>query len=195
MTQPTPAAALDARLVRYFEDVRAIAAQPLSPSAKVRRVRELASALVAAPLVVGPEFRRFPERGYGRNLLYRDPDHGFVVIAMVWPPASGGLPHDHGTWGVVAVAEGEVEVTNFEREDDGRDETHASLRSLGVVHGRPGATATVLPPHEDFHSVRNAMDHGVAVTIHTYGQEPVDYHTVETGSGRVTLGRLEYHNR
>lgn len=194
MTQPTPAAALDARLVRYFEDVRAIAAQPLSPSAKVRRVRELASALVAAPLVVGPEFRRFPERGYGRNLLYRDPDHGFVVIAMVWPPASGGLPHDHGTWGVVAVAEGEVEVTNFEREDDGRDETHASLRSLGVVHGRPGATATVLPPHEDFHSVRNPSRERFAMTIHTYGCEPADFHRVDLASGAMSRGTLAYDN-
>lgn len=190
-----PARTLDARLIRYIERVRALAAAPLSDAARLRRVREAAAELVAQPVNIAPEDRRFPARGYGRNLLHRDAETGFVVIAMVWPAGQGGLPHDHGTWGVVAVAEGEVEVTNFEREDDGRDPAKAELRSLGTLRAGRGAVAWVLPPHEDFHSVRNAMDHGVAVTIHTYGQEPVDYHTVETGSGRVTLGRLEYHNR
>lgn len=193
-TTHSPSGTIDARLLHYFQDVRSVAAQPLSNSAKLRRVRELATQLAARPIVIGPEFRHVPERGYGRNLLYRDPEHGFVVIAMIWPPNTGGLPHDHGTWGVVAVAEGEVDVTNFEREDDGRDDTHAILRSLGTLRARPGAVATVLPPHEDFHSVRNPSNEHGAVTIHTYGCEPKDFHRVDLATGSMSIGSLAYDN-
>ncbi len=187
--------ALDPRLCRYIDAVRRIAGEPLSDAGKLRRVRRAAEELASAPVTLAAEDRRVPAVGYGRNLLHRDPEHGFVVIAMVWPVGTGGMPHDHGTWGVVAVTEGLVEVTNYVREDDGSDPEQAVLVPLATIHAKPGAVAYVLPPHEDFHRVRNACDHGVAVTIHTYGREPVDYHTVESASGRVTLGRLEYHNR
>lgn len=185
---------LDPRLTHYVQRVRSIAREPLSEAAKLRRVRVAAAELVAGPLQIGPEFRRVPERGYGRNLLHRDAETGFVVIAMIWPPGAGGTPHDHGTWGVVAVAEGEVEVTNFEREDDGSDERHATLRSLGTIHAQPGAVAWVLPPHEDFHAVRNPSARGTAVTIHTYGHEPRRFHAVELATRAVELRDLSYDN-
>jgi hypothetical protein len=51
-----------------------------------------------------------------------------------------------------------------------------------------------LPPHEDFHSVYNPSDSRTAVTIHTYGCEPFNFHRVELASGAVTLGRLAYDN-
>ncbi len=185
---------LDPRLVRYIERVRAIATAPLSDVAKLRRVREAATELVAERVVIGAEFRHVPARGYGRNLLYRDAQTDFVVIAMIWPPHSGGRPHDHGTWGVVAVAEGEVEVTNYEREDGGSNPAFAVLRPLGSVRAAPGATATVLPPHEDFHSVRNALTDRTSVTIHTYGREPRNYHGVDLATGAVAIGELVYDN-
>lgn len=189
-----PARTLDARLIRYIERVRALAAAPLSDAARLRRVREAAAELVAQPVNIAPEDRRFPARGYGRNLLHRDAETGFVVIAMVWPAGQGGLPHDHGTWGVVAVAEGEVEVTNFEREDDGRDPAKAELRSLGTLRAGRGAVAWVLPPHEDFHSVVNASSERAALTIHTYGREPRTFTRVELATGSASPGELVYDN-
>lgn len=185
---------LDPRLMRYFSDVREVAAQSLSEATKLRLVRELATQLVREPLVIPRAFRCAPARGYGRNLLHLDRDQHFVVIAMIWPPHSGSAAHDHGTWGVVAVAEGEVDVTNFEREDDGRDPSRARLRAACTLRATPGAVATVLPPHEDFHSVFNPSDSRTAVTIHTYGREPFDFQRVELASGAVTLGRLAYDN-
>jgi predicted metal-dependent enzyme (double-stranded beta helix superfamily) len=160
----------------------------------LRLVRELAAKLVREPLALPRAFRCAPERGYGRNLLHLDREQQFVVIAMIWPPHSGSAAHDHGTWGVVAVTEGEVDVTNFEREDDGRDPSRARLRAACTLRAAPGAVASVLPPHEDFHSVYNPSDSRTAVTIHTYGCEPFNFHRVELASGAVTLGRLAYDN-
>ncbi len=184
---------LDPRLVRYIDQVRELARAPLSEATRLRRVRAAAAELVSAPVALGPSQRRVPPDGYGRNLLHRDAQAGFVVIAMVWPPGTGGLPHDHGCWGVVAVAEGEVEVTNFEREDDGADPAHATLRPLGTLRAATGAVAWVLPPHEDFHAVRNATS-APAVSIHTYGREPRTFHAVDPRTGAVELRTLSYHN-
>ncbi|MBL8862143.1 MAG: cysteine dioxygenase family protein [Planctomycetes bacterium] len=185
---------LDPRLAAYVERVRAIAREPLSDVAKLRRVREAALELASGPVRLDPADRQVRADAYGRNLLYLDPDTGFVVIAMVWPPRTGSAPHDHGTWGTVAVIEGAVEVTNFQREDDGSWSDRAVLAQTCTVHAEPGAVATVLPPHEDFHGVYNASDHAPAVTIHTYGSEPREFHRVNLATGVVTLGRLDYDN-
>jgi predicted metal-dependent enzyme (double-stranded beta helix superfamily) len=185
---------LDPRLAAYIDCVRSIVREPVSDVARLRRVREAALELAAEPVLLAPEDRRVRADAYGRNLLYRDPETGFVVIAMVWPPRTGSAPHDHGTWGVVAVVEGAVLVTNFEREDDGSQRDLAVLRPLCTLHAERGAVATVLPPHEDFHGVYNPSDTQTAISIHTYGLEPVDFHRVKVATGEVTLGRLEYDN-
>jgi predicted metal-dependent enzyme (double-stranded beta helix superfamily) len=184
---------LDPRLSDYLATLRTLMAAPLSEATRLRRAREAALELAARPVVLAPEDRRVPASGYGRNLLHRDPS-GFVVIAMVWPPGTGGRPHDHGTWGVVAVTEGEVEVTNFEREDDGSDVARRILRPLGTIRAGVGAVATVLPPHDDFHSVRNAGRERLAVTIHTYGCEPRRSNVVDLATGATEIVSLVYDN-
>lgn len=200
MTEPRtvhpspPLERLDPRLRAYIERVRAAANAPLSDVARLRRVREASLDLASGPVQLRPEDRRVGAGSYGRNLLHRDPQTGFVVIAMVWPPRTGGAPHDHGTWGVVAVVEGAVDVTNYEREDDGSRADRAVLRATCTVHAEPGAVATVLPPHEDFHSVYNASPDRTAVSIQTYGVEPRDFRRVSLADGAVTLARLEYDN-
>lgn len=170
------------RLAHYIDRVRAICAQPLSPRATLSRVGAAAEDLVAEPLPLAAADRFAPPNACGRNLLYRDEEHGFVVIAMVWPPGSGGLPHDHGTWGVVAVSEGAVDITSYEREDNGCDPQHARLTPLGGLRAQPGTVGTVLPPHDEFHQVRNEGA-DVAVTIHTYGMEIESCHAFDLERG------------
>lgn len=185
---------LDPRLQEYIQRVHTIAALPLSDSEKLRRVETAALEFAAVAPVIRAEDRRYPAQGYGRNLLYRDAREGFVVIAMVWPPGTGSAPHDHGTWGTVAVLEGNVLVTNYDREDDASEPLHAHLRALRTIRARPGDVATVLPPHEDFHSVVNPSNDQFALTIHTYGREPSSSNVVDLRTGVVRASRLEYHN-
>ncbi len=185
---------LDGRLRSYIEAVRGVLGQPLSDSAKLRLVKLAAKELVSGPVRIAPEDRKVPAEGYGRNLLYKDPDYGFVVIAMVWPAGRGGPPHDHGCWGVVAVSEGEVEVTNYNRDDDGRDPSKARLHSLGAIRGKSGWVGWVQPPHEDFHKVVNPSASEGAVSIHTYAREPKEFNKVDLATGAVSKGLLIYDN-
>ncbi|HLU40483.1 MAG TPA: hypothetical protein VK081_13955 [Planctomycetota bacterium] len=183
---------MDPRLEHYIELVRRIVAQRWSDAGTVHRVRDAARELVARPLVLDPAARAMPAHGYGRNLLWRDPDHGFVVIAMAWPPGLCGAPHDHGTWGVVAVVEGEVTITDYERDDDGRDGDRAVLREVGTTVAGPGSVATVLPPHRDFHRVGNASPTAGALSLHTYGADVRHCHVFDADSSRLISMRLDY---
>jgi len=157
------------RIQAYVEEVRGILGEGPEASELVARIQVAAKDLVSQPLDLGPELRRVPDEGYGRNLIYRDPDFGFVVIAMAWPPGIQGAPHDHGTWGVVAVAEGQVVLVNYEREDDGSNPAVVKLRPRDRVEGKVGDVGYVLPPEVDFHTVGNSNPDGFSLTIHTYG--------------------------
>ena len=157
------------RLKAYIEEVRDIVRNASSDAQIVERVQVAAKDLVLGPLDMHPDYLRVPEDGYGRNLIYRDREHGFVVIAMAWPPGIQGAPHDHGTWGVVAVAEGEVVLENYERVDDGSDPEEISLKARDCVEGAVGDVGFVLPPEVDFHTVGNRLQDGRSLTIHTYG--------------------------
>ena len=154
----------------------------------VERVTESTVSLLSKPLALPPEKLKIPDEGYGRNLLYQDPDHGFVVMAMVWPPEGGTPIHDHGTWGVVGVNQGTLEVTNYSREDEGNVPGRAMLNTLGTISAGEGAAAFVFPPDEEIHKVWNATTER-AVSIHTYGEAINNYNIFNLDKG--TMGNLE----
>lgn len=174
---------MDARLKSYVERVRAITSSGLAPRSTVQAVQAEAERLFAQGFELEPEQCLAPEQGYGRHLLHEDPETGFVVIAMVWPPHADSRPHDHRTWGVVGVLQGDLHVTGYEREDDGSVPGRARLRPTGELTAPPGAVAHVLPPHDEFHRLANPSD-GTTITVHTYGR-PIEACTVfdlETGT-------------
>lgn len=163
--------------------MRCILGESPSDSELVARVQVAAKDLVSQPIELAPEFLRVPEGSYGRNLMYRDVDYGFVVIAMAWPPGIQGAPHDHGTWGVVAVAEGEVILNNYARLDDGSDPAVVTLEPRDRIEGKVGDVGYVLPPEVDFHTVGNACPEKFSLTIHTYGLDITECNMVCPDSG------------
>jgi predicted metal-dependent enzyme (double-stranded beta helix superfamily) len=185
--------AMDPRLARYIDEVRAICSGGYSLSGKVRRIEAAAREHIAKPLALGERARYVPECGYGRNLMYRDPEHGFVVIAFAWPANTIGKAHDHQTWGVVAVSEGELRICNFDRDDNGRDAQHAQLVETCRIDGVPGAVGHVLPPHEDIHSISN-LSGAPALSIHTYGRDIRRCRIFDQGTGKIDWVDLAYHH-
>lgn len=183
---------MDLRLQRYIDAVRQVAAAPLSAAGKLHGVRTAAAELLAAPVAWDPALRTLPPIGYGRNLVWRDPAADFVIIAMAWPPGIMGAPHDHGTWGVVAVLEGHVQITDYERDDDGSTADQAALREVGSIVAGPGEIATVLPPHRDFHRVGNASRSAPALSLHTYGADVRHCHVLDPVSEKLVSRRLDY---
>lgn len=189
-TPPQPPAG--SRFARYCEQVRTWIRKGPVTRERIEEVRMLASSLVAEPLQLTARQREIPPQGYGRHLLYRDPHMGFVVIAMVWPQGICGLPHDHGTWGVVVVAEGDVEITDYRLDRLEPSSDRVRLRERSRVIGQCGATAFVLPPDDEVHRVRNVTPTGPAVSIHTYGKDITNCRTFDLRTGRVTWTDVKY---
>lgn len=53
--------------------------------------------------------------------LYRDPDHGFVLLAHSERAGLYRPPHDHGRgWVIYALQQGEIEIATYARIDDHR---------------------------------------------------------------------------
>jgi 3-mercaptopropionate dioxygenase len=116
---------------------------------------------------LSPEHTRgFPDR-YRQHVLHVDPAGAFSVVALVWLPAQKTPIHDHVTWCVVGVYEGEEEEIRYRLCED------ANRRFL-VPEGRqktqPGQVTALIPPEEDIHQVSNVGE-GKAISIHVYGAD------------------------
>lgn len=108
---------------------------------------------------------------YARRELYRSAEHGYSVVAMTWGPGQGTPIHDHcGLWCVEGVWDGELEITQYELlEQDGE---RFRFRAAGGIQAGPGSAGSLIPPHE-YHTIRNASDDRVAVSLHVY-QAPIE---------------------
>jgi len=76
--------------------------------------------------------------------LYRDPTHGFVLLAHTEPAGLYRPPHDHGRgWVIYAMQQGEIEMGTYGRleEQDGS----VRLVKRGSTRVRPGQVQVYLP--------------------------------------------------
>ena len=75
----------------------------------------------------------------GLKLLYEDKDFGFQILAHINDKARVSPPHDHGTsWAIYGQATQYTEMTEWERVDDGREGTRATLRPTKKYRLTPG---------------------------------------------------------
>lgn len=111
----------------------------------------------------------------GRYLLYKDPTHGFVVMMLVWNRGDMTPIHAHGTWGIEAVIQNHVRVTNYTY-------CQKNPKEIGSVVLPAGSVAYVLPPDADVHTVAQWGDRQ-AITIHIYGKELKENIIFKPGQG------------
>ncbi|AUW58217.1 hypothetical protein C1T17_08965 [Sphingobium sp. SCG-1] len=76
--------------------------------------------------------------------LYRDPIHGFVLLAHFEPAALYRPPHDHGrSWVIYAVQQGESEMGTYGRAASPAGEARLVKRNKTLV--KPGEAQVYLP--------------------------------------------------
>ena len=126
----------------------------------------LREAIVDPSIQLPPCVRRPVEGHYARRELHRSPTLGYSVIAMCWGPGQGTPLHDHDAmWCVEGVWQGELIVTPYALlERQGERHRFAAQEAL---YGYRGSAGSLIPPHE-YHTLRNASDTDVAVSVHVY---------------------------
>lgn len=103
---------------------------------------------------------------YARRELYRSPRLGYCVVAMTWGPGQGTPIHDHsGMWCVEGVWQGALEVVQYELLE--HDDVRYRFRPTGTIQASAGSAGSLIPPH-DHHTIRNAGDTDLAISIHVY---------------------------
>jgi len=76
--------------------------------------------------------------------LYRDPDHGFLLLAHTEHAGLYRPPHDHGrSWVIYAVQQGEIEMGSYARVEDPDGRARLVKRDATVV--RAGQVQVYLP--------------------------------------------------
>ncbi len=85
------------------------------------------------------------------NEMYRDPKHGFVLLAHTEPEGLYRPPHDHGRgWVMYAVQQGEIEMGTYARIEASDGSVKLVKRNSTLV--RPGQVQVYLPG--DIHDTR-----------------------------------------
>jgi hypothetical protein len=75
----------------------------------------------------------------GLKVLYEDAKLGFQVLAHINDKARVSPPHDHGaSWAIYGQATKYTDMIEWEREDDGADESRASLKPVKKYRLNPG---------------------------------------------------------
>jgi predicted metal-dependent enzyme (double-stranded beta helix superfamily) len=134
------------------------------------RLQQTLCRLIREQRLVLPEevFEAHPDH-YARREIYRSPELGYTVIAMTWGPGQGTPVHDHsGLWCVEGVVRGSLEIDQYELLERRGEEV--LFEDRGTLAAGTGSAGTLIPPHE-YHAIRNASDHDIAVSLHIYGGE------------------------
>ncbi len=138
--------------------------------------------ILEGALRLAPELRRSADDHYARRLVYRSPEHGYVVVAMIWGPGQRTPLHDHaGTWCVEGVLEGRIEVTQFDLVE--REEDRCRFVRIDSIETGVGTAGALIPPYE-YHTIANARD-AASITLHVYGNDLTHCGIFEPAAGGV----------
>lgn len=147
------------------------------PSAKA-----ITSALSRATAVHGwlPSDRRHANYDrYVRHLIYADPQGRFSLLAIVWAPRQASPIHAHRTWSGVAVYQGTLTETFYDRSKD-RNAPVAAKHER-----RDTGSSRYYPAGQSLHQMTNRSSKN-AVSLHVYG---VGANLISTGINLIFGGR------
>ena len=114
---------LSPALQTFIDEMRRLYASPIAEADQWQQAKAPLAALLG-----DQDFRarakvwsagEYAADGYFNLLFYEDPDHGFVVNALLKKPGQDTIVHDHGhSWTLYALLEGQEIITRYARSDE-----------------------------------------------------------------------------
>ncbi|MFF5447394.1 cysteine dioxygenase [Streptomyces sp. NPDC012888] len=167
MTTTTPARTTTSRMAALVRDIRKAVDRGLAPDITAYLVGELLAPHLGAEDLLTPEQQEGDPEHYRQHVLHAEPDGGFSVVALVWLPGQETCIHDHVSWCVAGVHQGEESERRY-RLAPGTGGAARLVPTEDVVNG-PGEVCGFAPPG-DIHRVRNSCT-DKAISIHVYGAD------------------------
>lgn len=148
-------------LVRSVGDVLALEREP---GQMVRWVGGALRPFLGNPYLLTPEQRQPDPVRYRQHILHVDEGGRFSIMALVWLPGQATAVHDHISWCVVGIHEGQECEVQYQVVSEGADQY---LLAIGESTHKEGSVAVLQPPG-DVHTVYNPGPR-TAISIHIYG--------------------------
>ena len=151
-------------LDRFINDLRAIWAAESENQRRMERAKPLLERFVKDDTVKAHSAAWPSTEGHKNLLLYVDPEHQFVINAVVRVPGRKGSVHDHAdAWVLYGVLDGSESLERYDRVDDGSRPGHAEVKLSSVTTGTQGKVDLV-PPHA-IHAEQGGPTRSVAIIV------------------------------
>lgn len=146
--------------------IRTVTRRRLPPVATAELVRAALEAQLGRDDLLAPEHTEGDPECYRSHILHVEPDGSFSTVALVWLPGQVTPVHDHVSWCVVGVHQGDEEEIRY-RVVASAEGPYLVPTGRSINH--EGTTSCLTPPG-DIHLVRNASA-GKVISIHVYGAD------------------------
>jgi predicted metal-dependent enzyme (double-stranded beta helix superfamily) len=104
------------RLYRFLTDVEDILWRYSDDRQRLEQIRPLVRRLLNSSYWLQGEYKQpNPERGWSVLTLYEEPDFPLTVQTVVWLPGRKSKIHNHATWGLVALVNGQEKNVIWQR--------------------------------------------------------------------------------
>jgi predicted metal-dependent enzyme (double-stranded beta helix superfamily) len=151
---------------KFIGDLRAIWASERDNQRRMERAKPLLEKLVMDPALKASS-AEWPSTEGRKNLLFHvDPDHHFVINAVVRVPGRTGSVHDRAdAWVLYGVLDGTESLERFDRLDDGSKPDYAEIKLNSVTTGSQGKVDLV--PPRAIHAEQGGPTRSVAIIVRT----------------------------
>lgn len=168
------------RLQQFIDEIRAIWADEADMAKRYQRAKPVLEALVLDPVLQEYSTTWPSTEGHKNLVLYIDPDHGFVINAVVRTPGRVGRIHDHADcWVAYGVCDGLESLERYDRLDDGTRPGYADILLASDTPGTPGKVDIVAP--YEIHREKGGPGRSAAVILRSK----------QLGQGTVKQGRYD----
>ena len=169
----------------FLNDSEAVIRGSSDEVSVLRQLKPLMQKLVLSPNSIPKEALAPRKDKFANNLVYRPKDRVFSVMGGNWQPGQTTPIHDHLTWAVVGVVEGEERESIFRRTDDHYDPKRATLE-LVSERTNPSGHVTVLGKTA-IHKIDNITS-TPSLSLHMYGLDigTAERHSYDPFTGEVS---------
>jgi 3-mercaptopropionate dioxygenase len=172
-------------LQNLIQDVDRIVRGYPSESEILLHLKPALEKLVSSPGSVPTEAFTPRKDRFAMNLLQMPEDEAYSIIGGVWHPGQTTPIHDHLTWALIGVYEGEEREALFRRTDDGSNPKLAKIQQVGERVNKKGHV-TVLG-HSGIHRVDN-ISLKPTTSVHIYGRDigNAERHSYDPVTGEIS---------
>jgi predicted metal-dependent enzyme (double-stranded beta helix superfamily) len=151
------------KLREFIIDATKVVDANIAEEKTVSAIKPLLANLIANDDWLPDDYAQPHPDYYCQYLLHVDPLERFSIVSFVWGPGQKTPIHDHRVWGLVGVLRGAELSIDYTRTSEG------ALIANREERLEAGTIIALSPDSRDIHTIRNAFDDRVSVSIHVYG--------------------------